>query len=311
MSAHTAPMASLEVAVVSRDPEVRLSAARAFDDAPASWRIRLHEEPPDKADVVVFGVDLREAANGHILFEPSKGKGVIDEVKESVASARSKLFVVTGAGRGVGVTSLALHLSALSARDHSTCFVDLDVDWGAAVRLGIDGPHKTWAEVDSDEESFRLAALPVTGGFRALLAPRRNDDEPPANGSHEVVRRATDAFERVFVDCSDNSLLDVLSARSDAGVLVVPTTIPGALRAAQLLEAHASVRWAVVLNRLGPGGETARAELHRTIGLRSATVMPCTPALRDAEDDGRLLASPWSRYVRASARLLRALESAT
>ena len=305
-------MASLEVAVVSRDPEVRLCAARAFDAAPASWKIRLHEEPPQDADVVVFGVDLRHAANGHILFEPTRGSDVIDEIKKSVASARNKVFVVTGAGRGVGVTSLALHLSAMSALDHATCFVDLDLHWGAALRLGIDGPHKTWAELGCGEEAFRLAALPVAGGFRALLAPHsRDENEPSTREPIDVVRRAKEAFERVFVDCSDDSMLEAVGGGADAGVLVVPTTMPGALRAAQLLETHPSMRWAVALNRLGPGGETARAELHRTIGYRSATVLPCTPALRDAEDEGRLLTFSWSRYVRAASRLLRALESAT
>ena len=308
-------MTSLDIAVVSRDPAVRLAAARAFDRAPASWKIRLHEEAPEDADVVVFGVDLRHAANGHILFDPAGDHGVIEQVKRSVSSARSKVFVVVGAGRGAGATSLALHLAACAARERSACFVDLDLEWGAAARLGIDGPHKTWDMDATDETDMRLAALPVGGGFRALLAPRalpeRDEQSASVAGLDDALSFAAGEFERVVIDCSDTRLLDAVIAGADAGVLVVPASMPGASRAADLLAARTELRWAVVLNRLGPGGETSRAELHRTIGTRSAVELPCTPALRDAEDGGRLLTSPWSRYVRATNRLLLALEAAT
>ena len=358
-------MTSLNVAVVSRDPTVRLAAARAFDQAPSSWNVHLHEATPQDADVLVFGADLRDQAQGEILFDPADGADVIEEVRRSIASVRSKVFVVTGAGRGVGVTSLALHLAAGAARERSTCFLDLDLAWGAADRLGIHADHRSWSDVSDGEDDFRMAALPVAGGFRALLAPAGgpsatgapDDVDGPARGEtvdvagrrplrvtrppgvagretgpgprqaahaalppragfnddfvQGMLRRAGDLFERVVIDCPGRGLLDDVLGIADAAVLVVPPTMPGARRAATLLEGHPTGRWAVVLNRIGPGGETPRAELHRLLGRRAAIELPCSPPLRDAEDDGRLLSSSWTRYARRVDRLLRALESAS
>jgi hypothetical protein len=68
--------------------------------------------------------------------------------------------------------------------------------------------------------------------------------------------------------------------------------------------------WAVVTNKLGPGGETTRAELQELLGGRPIAIeLPCCPALRDAEDDARLLASDRHRWRRAVKRLAAALAS--
>lgn len=297
---------TLNVAVVSKDPQVRLAAASAFDEAPPSWSVGLHESPPEDAHVVVFGADMREHAGEFIVFEPHDGKDVVEEVRRSVTAARARVFAITGAGRGVGVTSLALHLAAAAAREHPTCFVDLDLEWGAAGRLGIEEGHLTWSDA-GDDDSFRLAALPVAGGFRALLAPADTEDVGHAN-VRALVRRAGASFDRVFVDCA--SLLDPVLLECDAAILVVPATPTGALRAKNVIAKHPSVRWAPVLNRLGPGGETTRAELHRILGRRATIELPISPGLRDAEDEGDFLTSSWSRYVRAVNRLRRALEAA-
>ena len=296
-------MTTLNVAVVSRDPHVRLAAASAFDDAPASWSVGLHESPPRDAHVVVFGSDLRDEAGERIVFDPRKD--IVEEVRRSVSEARARVFAIVGAGRGVGATSLALHLAAAAARDHSTCFVDLDLEWGAADRLGIPEGHRSWADA-VDDDSIRLAALPVTAGFRALLAPNEVPEDAP--DVREVVARAGASFDRVLVDCASH-WHDVIEG-ADVTVLVVSATPTGTKRAAKLIERHPTARWAVVLNRLGAGGETTRAELHRILGRRATIELPASPALRDAEDDGALLSSAWNRYVRAVTKLLRALETA-
>lgn len=301
-------MTTLDVAVVSRDPAVRLAAARAFDQAPPSWSVHLHDAPPAAADVIVYGSDVEADANG-IVFDPHADRSVIDEVRRSVSTTRAKAFVVAGAGRGVGVTSLALHLAAASARTHDACFLDLDLEWGAGARLGMPEDHLTWEGCDGARDVARVA-LPVAGGFRVLLAPHNTDEPPGCEVIRALVANARRSFERVVVDCPDDRLLADLGDEIDAGVLVLPATPAGARRARRSLGRHETLRWALVLNRLGPGGETTRAELHDAIGRRPALELPPTPALRDAEDDDALLTWPWRSYVRVVDRLLRALEAA-
>ncbi len=258
--------------------------------------------------MVVFGSDLREEAQGCIVFDPNDGGQVVEEVRQQTAVDEAKVFAVFGAGRGVGATTLALHLSAASARDHPTCFVDLDLEWGVAPRLGIASDHLTWAELGAGEDATRLVALPVAGGFRALLAPRNEEDGTSPDDVTGLLRRAADSFDRLFVDCPLPRLRRAAIDRADATVLVVPPTPPGARRALSVLETFPAARWAIVLNRLGPGGETTRAELQRILKRRCALELPCTPAIRDAEDDGKLLSSSWSRYGWRVAKLLEALE---
>jgi hypothetical protein len=104
------------------------------------------------------------------------------------------------------------------------------------------------------------------------------------------------------------SLLDVILPLVDAAVLIVSPTIPHVRRAAVLLESTAQqTRWAIVLNRLGPGGETTRIALQRLLGHPITMELPCCPALRDAEDDCRLVTSPLHRWRRAVVRLARAV----
>ena len=225
--------------------------------------------------------------------------------------------------------------------------------------MGIAADHRSWQDVIADKEELKMVALPVAGGFRALLAPRRgapgpalaDKDVSPRDGvdapraqplrvarapdvpdrdapevqeaehaspsvagrradpaARDVLRATVKDFERVVIDCPDLGVAGGALGDVDAGVLVVPPTMPGVRRAAAVLERHDAVRWAVVLNRMGPGGETTRAELHRVLGRRTALELPCSPSLRDAEDDARLVTSSWTRYVRRVDRLLHALE---
>ncbi|MGH2827411.1 MAG: hypothetical protein ACRDKF_10620 [Actinomycetota bacterium] len=286
----------LHIAVVSDDPRIRLAAARAFDGAPPEWRVTLHSQAPSSADVVVLGPD---AGGQGIPFDPGDPQRVIDEIESRQAARAGAVIAVTAPSGGLGVTSLALHLAAALAPRCSVGYVDLA--GGAGLRMGLEpGGHRTWAEIDDDTDSVRLCALPMGGGFRALFAPDEGGD------SALVVKRARRAFDLVVVDATVEAAPEVLHD-ADAAVLVTAPTVPGAHRAAALLEAWPNLDWAPVTVRTGPGGETTCNQLAAILQRRVALELPCCAALRDAEDDGRLVSLRWTRYGRAVVRLSKAL----
>ncbi|HET7481300.1 MAG TPA: hypothetical protein VFK89_00430, partial [Actinomycetota bacterium] len=96
--------------------------------------------------------------------------------------------------------------------------------------------------------------------------------------------------------------------RADAAVVVVPRNVAGARAAAALLSEREDVPAAVITNRTGRGGEMSRQDLQRIIGRPIALDLPHTPALRDAEDDGRLVTSPFLAWSRRIERLCRAIK---
>jgi hypothetical protein len=289
-------MSTLRVAIVSRDPHIRLQAARAFDAAPASWLVRLYEEVPECADVVVFGPD---AVTGEgLIFDPAHPEKLLEEIAS--AAERARVVVVTGGGRGVGVTSIALHLACVSARDHSTCLLDLDPHCGAAHRMGIGDA------VGSEDRprDLELAAVPVPGGFRVLSGSGERER------TSELLKSAAQLFDRLVLDVPDRLDVAEVLAQVDTAVMVLTPAPTSVLRAATILEANDAVRWATVLNRIGPGGEVRREQLERTLGHRIAIELPCTPSLRDREEEGNLLTSAFLRWPRRLVDLYRALESA-
>ncbi|MGH2819445.1 MAG: AAA family ATPase [Actinomycetota bacterium] len=299
-------MASLRVAVVSRDPEVRLAAARAFDGAPASWRVELHRSVPAEADVLVFGPDCSGTG---VVFDPAAPGRVLEEVAVAAGNVRSPLVAVTSPGGGAGATTLALHLAqAYAASGAATCFVDLDVRWGASDRLGLPDDARTWAELDEAEDSLALCALPVAAGFRALLAPRLEGEDARPAAADAVLRRVCEHYERVVADAPDGELLDTALLHARAAVAIMTPALPAARRMRAFLSRYPEVTWAVVTNRIGPGGEARRARLEDALERRIAVELPCAAALRDAEDEARLLSASWSRWQRAATRLARALE---
>lgn len=304
----------LEVAVVSADADFRRAAAAAFDSAPASWTVTIHDSQPDAADVLVLCPDST-ADPGElpaVRFRPTTGHDLVGDVAAAASSQSAVMIPVVGAGRGVGVTSIALHLCKAIAEtsapgQEAPCFVDLDVECGgAADRLDLDASEvRTWAASGGTAEELVLSALPLAGGFRALLAPRGEGAEIEVA---EVLARAGRCWSRVVVDCPDGNAFALAAPRCRGAVLVTPPTRPGAMRARALVRRWPDLRWAVITNKLGPGGETTRAEMQEVIGHRIALELPCAPALRDAEDDGRLLRSRWSRWGRGIARLARTLQ---
>jgi hypothetical protein len=293
-------VSALKVAIVSSDAAVRLAAARAFDAAPASWIIELARETPSDSDVVLYGPDV--VAHDGISFDPNDPDGAVAAVE---ARARAGgLVVVTAANGGAGATTVALHLAARFARSQKTCVIDMDVGGATAVRLGLDdGSCKTWRDFDGTPESLMLCALPVRWGFRIALAP----DETTATSVPELVRVARSTFDRVIVDVPARVHMRDFAGEVGTGVLVMNPTIPSARRARSIVRGYPSVRWALVSNRTGPGGETTRSELEALVERRVGLELSCCPALRDAEGEGGLLASRWHRWSLSLERLERAL----
>jgi hypothetical protein len=50
------------------------------------------------------------------------------------------------------------------------------------------------------------------------------------------------------------------------------------------------------------------SELVPILGCPALVELPCTPALRDAEDEHRLLSRPWTRWARGVEVVARTLE---
>ncbi|MGH2748691.1 MAG: hypothetical protein ACRDKB_12315 [Actinomycetota bacterium] len=292
------------IAIVSREDGIRLRAAKAFDGAPASWSVRLFEDPPPDADVVVWGSDLAAAVGADgVVFDPAESSGVVAEVAARLRRG-ARIYAVVGAAGGVGATSIAFHLSSVIASSAETCYLEVDRRRGGLERAGLGGKEvRTWAEVGDDEDSLRLSALPLSGGFRALFAPRDSDGDPGA-----PLARARESFARVIVD--DDSRVGHALNDCAAAVLVMTPTIACAHRARALLESWPGSRWAVVANRTGPGGEASRARLQSILGRKVALWLPRCPALRDAEDAGELVRSQWSPWRARVHNLARALERA-
>ena len=278
---------------------MRAAIAEQFDLAPGDWDVRLVEDGSVGADVVVRGSDVEVEAD--VAFDPEHPERLLADI-ESAARRPSKLLVVTGAGRGTGVTGVALHLARSLAAGGETCFLDLDPWSGARERLGL-GTRTTltWADAGGGPDDLRLAAIPVAGGFRALLSPGEGD---LPDG---LVDRVRTSFERVVVDLPAGEPDPGLLRSATVALLVVPPTPTGVTRARTILS-NASPRWAVIVNRTGHGGEGRRGEIEAHLQRKVVLELPCTPLLRDAEDAGSLLRGPWTRYNRRVARLAAGLE---
>lgn len=266
-------MAQVRVALVCPDDALRMVAAKAFDEAPPEWDVHLHRTVPEGADVLVaVGCEVADS----VTFDAAHPANVVDEVKRRLVTSRRRLIAVVGASGGCGATSVALHLAAEAT--NTTCVVASSDR--LSHRLGL------------DPAALGDAAIPVPGGFKVVkaTAPERAPD---------LLRD----FENVIVDAGRAAL----QSAADACVLVLAPTLPSAGAAAELLRSFPERVWAVVTNRLGPGGETGSAELQRILGRRICLELPCSRALRDAEGECRLLPE-WSLWRRRVRRLAHALE---
>ena len=273
---------------------MRLQLARAFDAAPAGWDVTLHDSPPDNADVLVAGPDTK--VGGAIRFDPTDPQGLITAIEESSARQATGPMVVVGACGGCGATTLAVHLAAVG----KACLIDAS---GGDIRRRLDMPGaKSWAPALTGE-AVELSALPVAPGFRVLLSP--------GDGERDLTRvldLAGKSFPDVLVETSHAGLDRIAPPR--VGVLVATPTRPSCESAAEIVAAHTETRWAIVTNRVGSGSSLTKRRLEAIVGRKLAVELPCSPALRDAEDSGRLVTSPLSVWLWQVKRLWRALQTA-
>ena len=285
----------LRVAAISNDDEFRVQLARAFDAAPSTWRVTLHDTEPENADVVVCAPD--RDIPGAIPFDPDRPHEMVAAIEKATCTADGATIFVLGATGGCGATSVALHLAAIG----KACVVEAHPP---SIRRRLDlATARSWVPAQEDE-AIELAAVPVAPSLRVLLAP--GEQELDVDG---VLTRARRAFADVVVDGGANRGRD-LDLRRAIAVLVVPPTRPGAERAAEFLNQHPQTRWAIVTNRLGPGGGLTRRRIESILGKKVAVELPCSPALRDAEDEGNLLTSSFSPWLWQVKRLWRALQTA-
>jgi Mrp family chromosome partitioning ATPase len=296
-------MSTFDVAVVSSDERFRHEMARALDAAPADWKIALLRSPPETCDALVVGPDV--SLEGGIRVDLSHPSGVIDQIRPQ-KKWRGTVVGVTAAGGGVGVTTVSLHLArALARSGHRTALMDLDLRWrSASFRMGLAlNEEMTWGSAD---DLGPQQALPVAGGFRFLAAPHSEDQGFDAVAK---VSETADLFDSLVLDLPAGRPASLaLRTLCDRVVVVVPPTREGVDRARHLSNGF-SVPPVFVLNRLGPGGDLTTAALSRELGCGHTIELPCTPALRDQEDDSSLLRAPWSRWVRRMAKLAASVQS--
>jgi hypothetical protein len=276
-------MGCVEISVLAKETD-RLAIARALDAAPSEWSIEFSSGGCPPSGLCVAAADALDAPVDAIRFDPQRPNELVPAIANRLRARSPRVVIVTGASRGCGVTTVALHLAGVIASRCRTCFVDLDRSWGARDRLGLPENALTWGSGDLEN-----ALLPVAGGFRALISPGDNSPPPP-----DLVQGLVSRFESVVVDAPDH-VQETEPVR--AAVLVVSPTDEGARRARRMLAESPDLPWVCVSNRLGPGGETTRSELERVMGRRFALELPCTPALRDVEGE-RLLRSVSHRWVR-------------
>lgn len=258
----------------------------AFEDA-TGIELSLHEEPPADARIVLWGSDIPEP--GPLVFDPADPRSSLRAVAETAAASDSgRVIAVRSASGGAGCTTIALHLAARSGKERKVCVVELDPRTSARCRLGLDAGSKTWADAGTTDEDLLLAAVPVPGGFRALVSPGDGTTLPG-----EVIRRAAALFDVVVLDAGRIPV----PRECWANLLVVPPTRPACANALGAL-ADTSVRWGIIINRTGSGGSMTRRSVERALGRPVLAELPCTPSLRDAEDEARLLDGPWTRWSR-------------
>lgn len=272
---------TVNVAIVSTDVAARLALVRSLEAGPPEWVLGVYESPPPTADVIVCSPETDIA--GAVVVDPSAPGDVIARVTDA-AAPRPRVVAVTSLDGGSGVTTLGLHVAAaVSSLQVATAFVDLDPNRGAHHRLGI------------APEGSNHRAIPCAGGFRFVA-----DADPTV-----VVGDETRNAACVVVDIP-GARLDRVSDRVDVGLLLVRPTPAGARRAREMVDAYPALVWCPVVNRLGRGGQTTIAQVARTVGGRVFELPPC-PALRDVEDEDRLLLSRWTRWSRRVGLLAEAI----
>jgi hypothetical protein len=276
------------VALHAVDPSQRLALVRAFETAPATWDVFLWRAGRQ------FDVRVTDApeSDSDILFEPADPDRAVGAVAQALARGNRRTIVVTGARRGCGVTTFALHFAAAAALQRDVVLVDLDPSSSLRARLGLPDDARHWGEQTAS------AGLPHSAGFHLFLAPPDGAGEPSL-----VLGAAGARADHVIVDAPEERWRDAALDACTSAILVVPPSRQGIAHARKVLASRADVHWSCVVNRLGQGGELTARHVARALEQPVSIDLPCSPYLRDREDDHRLLNERWSRYFRRVARV--------
>ena len=192
---------------------------------------------------------------------------------------------------------MALHLAAALGRSRDVLLIEPPGERSLSVRTGIPDDAAEWEAVESLDVS-----IPVCGGSRLLRAT----ELAPALAALSGGRRAG----VVDLGCGIEVIEEVLAeGLLRAVVVVVSPSRTGAKLTRPLLQLTAALDRVVITNRTGHGGDMTRDKIEAVIGAPVALELPCSPALRAAEDGCGVVQQPWNRWWRLVVRLAGTLEA--
>ncbi len=272
----------LRVIIVSRDPAMRLAAARAFDAAPPSWNVQLSNDGAERADVLVLTPEIDEAPDSAaplVAFDPLDPLAAVAAVARAGASRSPSITAVLGATGGCGATTIAMYLAKALAPE------------AAFVEVGDPGGSTLSARFDLALTGARAGPVTVQG-FHAYVV----SDASEVSDLSEHRRAIVD------LGCGGAPI------DGTPTLCVLPPSLVAARRAARIIGAHPKIPWIVVTNRVGAGGNVTRMELQQELSAPISLELAACPALRDSEESGRLADGSWRRWHRGIGRLARAIE---
>jgi hypothetical protein len=279
------------ICLVTQDEGVRLAAARAFDAAPEEWRLELHSSAPSGAEHIVYGPDCPRELTPR--FDPVDAASLLPSVSGSIAGDPSVFAVVAPTG-GAGVTTVAVHLAAALSSRHDTVLIEPPGVRAASARMRVPEEAAVWQAGEPV-----TVTVPVAGGFRLLRAAELG-----------AAKEAVTTSGVAGVADIGRARIDEIAPSLRAVVVVVTPSRPGALLTRSLLRDLPDLDRVIVTNRTGHGGEMTPSKVAEVIGAPVALDFPCSPSLRAAEDSGKLVTQPWSRWWRAMSHLATTLEAA-
>jgi pilus assembly protein CpaE len=233
-------------------------------------------------------------------------------------SARPGLVALLGAKGGVGTTTIAANLAAVTTGSATTILADLDFCKGdVATYLNMDAPPLLATLLDAgrapDADALHTATLRHDAGFHALLQPgdltalRQVSRETTLN----LVRAMRSAWQVVLADLGSRVDIPALTTAlaADAIVLVTTNAIPSLRDAQRILSLFVELevpehRIHIVVNQYDRG-RVSLEECAEHLGRPIALAIPRDDdAVRQSELHGGLLvAEDKHRAARAMKRL--------
>lgn len=270
-------------------------------------------------------------------FTPMALQASLGEVLGAQSGLRASGRVVTvlrGSG-GVGATTVALNLAALTAKPErkssrlgkTVALLDLDLQFGDAdLALNLE-PRSTVIDVLRAEQRFdgRLlqgAMVDHTSGVRLLASPPKLVplDALNANFAGRIVGQSAQLFDYTFVDlpCVWTDWTLPILRQSSLILLLAEPTVHGAVGARRVLdalaEAHVTTPTLFVLNKLAGMVEAFEkpSRIGKSLNRAVDATLTLDPAAPRAFDRGALLAEafPNARLTRELRGLAAKLETA-